>query len=318
MNDGRALAALSRWPLDIRSVALAAQRENEVHRAEAGDGRVYALRFHRPGYRSDAQLQSELSWMAALAAGGLDVPRPIASRDGHFIESVHGYQVDVLTWLPGQPLGSAGMPLSLADRPGAFRALGAALARLHAISDAWVPTAGFQRPAWDIDGLVGEDPLWGRFWENTAVSRDERDILLQARDAARHDLLAQRELLDYGLIHADAVRENVLIDGVSARLIDFDDSGWGFRLFDVATALLKNRNEPDYALLEKALLDGYVSHRALDTRLLPLFMMLRAFTYLGWIIPRLGEPGAAERNQRNLGPAIELAEEYLKSRLRPA
>jgi Ser/Thr protein kinase RdoA (MazF antagonist) len=284
----------------------------------AGDGTVYALRFHRPGYRGDAQLQSELSWMAALAAGGLEVPRPIASRSGQFIESIDGYQVDVLTWLAGRPLGAAGVPLSLADRPGAFHALGAALARLHEISDAWVPPARFDRPKWDIAGLTGEDPLWGRFWQNPAVSRDERDILLQARDAAQHDLLAQRELLDYGLIHADAVRENVLIDGASARLIDFDDSGWGYRLFDVATALLKNRNEPDYATLEAALLDGYASHRVLDTRALPLFMMLRALTYLGWIIPRLGEPGAAERNQRNLGPALELADRYLGSRLRPA
>ncbi len=318
MSDTRALAALSFWPLDIRSVTLAAQRENEVYRVEAGDGRVYALRFHRPGYRSDAQLQSELSWMAALAAGGLEVPRPLASRDGQFIESVNGYQVDVLTWLAGQPLGAAGLPLALADRPGAFRALGAALARLHAISDAWVPPAGFQRPTWDIDGLVGADPLWGRFWDNPAVSKDVRDMLLQARDAARHDLLAQKESLDYGLIHADAVRENVLIDGVAARLIDFDDSGWGFRLFDVATALLKNRSETDYATLESALLDGYASHRALDISPLPLFMMLRAFTYLGWIIPRLEEAGAAERNQRNIGPAVELADRFLKSRARPA
>ena len=48
------------------------------------------------------------------------------------------------------------------------------------------------------------------------------------------------------------------------QLIDFDDSGFGFRLFDIATTLLRNRTEPDYAGLKNALLNGYLSVCTLD------------------------------------------------------
>jgi hypothetical protein len=76
------------------------------------------------------------------------------------------------------------------------------------------------------------------------------------RDFARKDLDRLAEGLDYGLIHADLVRENVLVDGQELRMIDFDDGGWGFRMFDVATALFKNRHESGYDTLKTALLCG--------------------------------------------------------------
>ena len=87
--------------------------------------------------------------------------------------------------------------------------------------------------------------------------------------------VAMSELsLDMGLIHADLVRENVLVNGSDLYFIDFDDGGFGYRLFDVATALLKNRAEPNYADLQTALIDGYRSLRALDTTQLDLFLAL--------------------------------------------
>jgi Ser/Thr protein kinase RdoA (MazF antagonist) len=303
--------ALALWPGEWASAELAAQRENQVYRVVAEDGAIFALRFHRLGYRSDAELRAELDWMAALQLCGLSVPQPIASRAGHYIECTADYRVDMLTWLAGAPMGQTNAALHLADRAGTFYRVGRELARLHSFSDQWLPPADFARPQWDVEGLVGDFPLWGKFWENPALSRDERKLLLEARAAAYQQLLQTRDQLDYGLIHADLVRENVLIDGERLHFIDFDDSGFGFRLFDVATALLKNRSEPDYAALEAALFDGYHSVRALEAQHLALFLMLRAFTYLGWIIPRLGEPDAVARNQHNVAPALALAHAYL-------
>ena len=46
---------------------------------------------------------------------------------------------------------------------------------------------------------------------------------------------------DLGLIHADMVHENILIDGSSLVIIDFDYCGFGYRLFDLATALTKKK-----------------------------------------------------------------------------
>ena len=54
--------ALDRWALTAPVMVLAAHRENKVYRVEATEG-TFALRYHRPGYRTDAELLSELQWM---------------------------------------------------------------------------------------------------------------------------------------------------------------------------------------------------------------------------------------------------------------
>ncbi|MEM8812785.1 MAG: homoserine kinase [Pseudomonadota bacterium] len=305
--------ALTFWGLDEARFQLVAARENKVFRVEAPRGPV-ALRLHRPGYRSGAELRSELQWMSAVAAHGLVVPEPIRSKHGDLIHDVDGVHADVLTWLNGTPIGETGVPLAHPDRTGLFEAIGVALARLHDASDAWILPADFQRPRWDRAGLLGATPLWGRFWENPSLSNDERGLLKVFRQTADAVIAGHERSLDYGLIHADLLRENTLVDQDEIQLIDFDDGGFGFRLFDVATTLNKNRNEPDYEDLRTALIRGYRSVRRLDVALLDLFIAIRAMTYVGWIIQRIAEPGAETRNRRFVKTATELAREFLEQR----
>lgn len=318
MNDSAwldlAREAACHWPLRIERITLAARRENLVFRLTTATGQDFALRVHRAGYRSAAELASELAWMQALAQGGLTVPAPLPSLNGRLLEAVGGQRISVLSWLSGTPLGRSGVPLSVEHRTAVFHALGRTLAQLHQVSDAWQPPPGFTRPHWGLDGLLGPQPLWGAFWENPQLDAAQRHTLEHARTAAADALERLLPTLDQGLIHADAVRENVLLDQGRIQLIDFDDCAFGFRLFDVATALLRNRAEPDYPALRAALCEGYRSLRPLDTGLLDLFLMLRALTYIGWIVPRMVEPGSVERNARFVTTGIELAEAWLGSR----
>jgi Ser/Thr protein kinase RdoA (MazF antagonist) len=185
------------------------------------------------------------------------------------------------------------------------------MALLHSACDAFEPPHGFSRVHWNIDGLLGEHPLWGRFWENPTLDEDTRILFKAFRARVHHELEAVGGTLDKGLIHADLVRDNVLVDGTTLRLIDFDDGGFGFRLFDVATALLKNRSEPNYTGLKQALLNGYLSARDLDMARLDMFLALRAVTYVGWIVPRMNEEGARARNASFIADARDLCSAYL-------
>lgn len=312
MTEAAARKALTAWGLEHAPVSLVAQRENLVFRVKTDAGSHFALRLHRPGYQSEPMMQSELAWMRHLGAEGLNVPSPVPARSGALLMEVDGYHADLLTWLGGTPMGATGTPLDLADRTGTFRRVGHLMARVHQISDNWHLPEGFQRKSWDLDGLLGEAPLWDRFWDNPGLSAKQRDRVIAARDGLRADLAASVQ--DFGLIHADMLRENIMIDGSSLGLIDFDDSGFGFRLFDVATALLKNRDEPDFEDLQAAFLEGYRGRRPLDTTLLPHFMLIRALTYLGWIISRMDEPGAGMRQQRFLASALPMVDAYLDAR----
>ena len=308
--SGPAQQAAALWGLNPAQVTLVARRENEVWRAE-GPGGPYALRLHRPGYRTQAELQSELDWMAMLAAGGLTVPRPTPSRSGRLVEVIGDTAVDLLTWMPGRMVGAQGALDGIADREGHMRRLGALLARLHDLSDAWTPPEGFTRPRWDRPGLLGQAPLWGPFWENPDLTQTQRETLLRVQATADRDLAAREAGLDYGLIHADAITENVMVDGDRLVLIDFDDGGWGFRDFDLATVLMRQLSAPDYPALRAALLEGYASRRPVDPQALDLLLLCRALTYLGWIIPRRDEPGGEERSRRAVATALPLAETYL-------
>ncbi len=323
-------AALELWGLQDSSPVLIAERENQVFRVDApkadtvheasrtdiNKGLRYALRFHRPGYRKTSELLSELTWTRALADRGMAVAEAVTSRSGRLIEEVAGWQVDLLTWLDGAPMGQSYQPLPYPDSSAIYRDLGRTMARLHVISDDWQPPEGFERWAWDCDGLLGEQPLWGRFWDNPRLDPADRSLMLSFREQAQSALAAAGAQLDYGLIHADLVRENVMLAGQGRErrlsLIDFDDGGYGYRLFEIATALLKVQAEPNFASNKQALLEGYAEVRRLDLGLLSLFMALRAVTYLGWIVPRLSEQGADQRQARFVKTARSAILAYLE------
>jgi Ser/Thr protein kinase RdoA (MazF antagonist) len=256
-------------------------RENVVYEMALPAGRA-ALRLHRLGYQSAAAIGSELWWCDALAQAGVPVPAALPSRDGTLLVTLsNGRHASAIRWLEGAALGEAGVPFArpLRETLDLHHALGALLAQLHRVTDGLVLPEGFTRPRWDLDGLVGEAPFWGRFWDHPLASADQRATLIRARDALRERLAG-----DLGLIHADVLRENVLVDGETVSLIDFDDSGFGFRLYDLGTVLSQNLYEPAYPDIRDALMAGYGTT---DTAMVEAFTLARTCASVGWTMPRL-------------------------------
>lgn len=311
MTDARAIRAAALWGLSPDALSLAAQRENVVYRVETSNGPM-ALRLHRPGYRSQAELRSELEWMAQLAKGGLHVPRPIPSTAGRLVEMLEDTPVSLLSWLPGAPAGAADR-LDVPDRVAFAYNLGGVMARLHDLSDDWTAPHTFQRPHWNLEGLLGDRLLWGPFWENPDLTADQRELLQTVRSRARIRLTGMEPDLDYGLIHADILTENILVDDNRIALIDFDDGGYGFRAFELATFLMRFIDAPDFDAMKAALIDGYARRRTISPPVLDFFILLRALTYPGWIIPRRQEPGGQERSLRMVRTAVSLSEAFLKT-----
>ncbi|WP_209599097.1 phosphotransferase [Ruegeria sp. HKCCSP351] len=303
--------ALSLWGLENTETTLIAERENAIYRVDTPLDR-YVLRLHRRGYRTDAQLQAELAWMAWLDHAGLSVPAPVPSLAGPNLQFVSGTQVDILTWLDGKTLDVALLSLPLSQQCDLFFRLGQTMAQLHDTSDHWPSAKGCDRPHWDIDGLVGKDPMWGRFWDNPGLTPDEKALFLAFRTKARDHLTRLSATLDYGLIHADLVPGNVMCSADALHLIDFDDGGFGFRVFELATALLKHRWDPGYPAFKAAMIDGYTRTRPMNTNHFLLFLALRAATYVGWNITRADEDPTQTRNARFIAQAKELAVAYLE------
>ena len=290
--------ALQQWGIREAKLDLLKMRENAVFGVTQDDGSKYALRIHRAGYHSDAELRSELQWMAALDAKGIHTPGVIPTIAGDLFDVVavddvpEPRQVDLLAWIDGEQMGSLeeGMEGDVENLVSDYRRIGAMAGRLHNASSSWESPEGFTRHHWDVDGLVGEEPVWGRFWENDRLSAEQRELILQAKEIVRSQLQEfGKTKQNYGLIHADFLPENLMVSGDDIQLIDFDDSGYGWYLFELATSLFVHLGEDHFDAVLGALVEGYRSERDLpDEHLayLPVFFMARLFTYLGWLHTR--------------------------------
>jgi Ser/Thr protein kinase RdoA (MazF antagonist) len=79
---------------------------------------------------------------------------------------------------------------------------------------------------------------------------------------------------------------NLLVDGPYTVLLDFDDCGFGWFMYDLAAALSFIETSPDVPALQQAWLDGYTALRPLtdaDIAIIPAMILLRRMVLLAWI-----------------------------------
>ncbi|MDE0390659.1 MAG: phosphotransferase [Rhodospirillales bacterium] len=319
-----ATVALARWGVRDCEPEILKVRENAVFRVRTAEGDAAVLRVHRHGYHSDAALRSELAWLEALNADGIAVSAVIPSAAGAPFEIVtvagvpEPRQVDMLTWMPGIPIGTIeeGLNPAIADVHAVFEAVGRLAARLHNQTEAWPQPSGFVRHAWDREGLVGPKPLWGRFWEAAVLGAEERRLIDRARAQVHDDLTAYGcPPRRYGLIHADLNLDNMLFDGERVVILDFDDCGFGWHLFDLSTVWTLFHGSDLAEAMRAGVIEGYRRERDLpDEELahMPLFELGRAFSYLGWVHTRSETASAQALAQEVATLVCTLAEAYLR------
>ena len=170
-----ARAALPAWGLTRdSSLELLAERENAVFVVTAGAGQRFVLRVHRAGYHSDAQIRSHVGWARSLQRDGVvHTADVVETTNGEpFARVSHPAvpeerQVSLLRWAEGTQLSELG-----GGAEQEFGMIGELMAKLHSHATAWEPPVGFDVLRWNADGLVGDDPEWGRFWEAEGLDAD--------------------------------------------------------------------------------------------------------------------------------------------------
>jgi len=309
-----ARAALALYPLSPSSrVELVRYGENTTYRATDA-GRSVALRLARPGYQTRASIESEITWMAALRTTGIDTPAAVPGRDGRIVQVLGAGDggprlVVAFEWVDGVPLPEV-------EDPQPWRRLGGVMAALHRHSREWSPPPGFIRPAWDLDALVGDAPRWGTPVPGGVWQADQRRLILAARDAVRTRLQAFGSgPARFGMIHSDLGFENVLVGpGGRTVLIDFDDSGNGWYMYDLASVLYPLEGTGTLEARRDMLVAGYREVWPLDdadVAELPTFLMARRLTTLGWTFSRPDTAHAQRQRARRLASTPAAAREFL-------
>lgn len=281
-----------RFGLAPESVRLLSHSENVVFEVALADRRL-VMRLHRPGYNSLDELRSEVRWVQALGAAGLPVPAAVPASDGDYYVEVSIADevrfVGVVEWVDGSPVGGPieGNGDWVVDH---YRSIGSLAARIRAHHATWTPPPGFVRRAWDAAGLVGESPLWGRFWEVEALDTRRRALFTECRDRLLDELTALPTGADhYGLIHADLHLGNLMADGEHLTVIDFDDAGHGWFAHELAVALHPVLEEPWEHEARASLVDGYCDIHPLsdhEEALIDTFLTMRSMMIIGWLDAR--------------------------------
>ena len=294
--DKLAQNSLTLWDIpDGATARLINVSENATYLVEAPRGYKSVLRVHRENYHSHRAIECELAWLEALDRDGVvTTPGVHIGRNGDPIQlgRVEGlpmprYMV-LFHFVEGDPPDEGG------DLTAGFEELGQIAARCHDHVLRWEKPADFQRLTWDVETVFGDTPTWGDWRDAPKVTGDVRPVLERVEATIRARLDAFGKPPDrFNLIHADMRLANLLEDETGTRLIDFDDCGWGWFLYDFAAAISFIEDDPRIPALKQAWLKGYRSVRALSAEEefeIDTFIMLRRMALLAWIGSHIEAP----------------------------
>ena len=276
--------------------------------------RTGVLRVHRENYHPAASIESELLWLDALRAeAGIDTPVPIPARDGRRVITLthDGRERHVVCF---EMIGGA-EPDEVAIDPADFRTLGSLTARLHAHSRRWVLPESFQRFSWDWEHTLGAAPRWGRWQDGIGIGAAEVGLLTKVSDLVHRRLLRFGSGPDrFGLVHADLRLANLLVDDDRVNVIDFDDCGFSWFLYDFGTAVSFIEDDPRLPEWQAAWVAGYREITDLsveDEEMLATFVMLRRLMLVAWMGSHSHSRECQEKGPSYAAGSCELAERYL-------
>ncbi len=317
LREARKLVTAYDFSGDIE-VSVLVQGENTILLVDdRGRGKKYVLRIssHRLIYHNGPSIASEVMWLRALRRDSdIEAPDPIPDRQGRFVQTLEASDLDrprcavMFSFLDGvEPNPNTLM----AD----FAQLGEITARMHRHAQSWTPPAEFARHSWTPDSIFTNQVSWGHWEEGMDVDADARAILGRMADVVARRLgRLPRDKERFGLIHADLRLANILVEGDRAKVIDFDDCGSSYYLYDLATALSLLQERPDAPELTATWLDGYRRVASIPPDIeaeIPSFNMLRRLAEVAWFGRCRGIEFFDEIGPAHTAATIQLADDYL-------
>jgi Ser/Thr protein kinase RdoA (MazF antagonist) len=266
---------VDRWPHDAGSMRFFRSSANFLYVFQH-DAKRRFLRFAPSSERRRKSIDAEIALVRWLAEEGLAVVQPVRSRNQRFVETVasdwgtfHAVVFDALegTQFEIDELDDASL-----------RAWGAALGRLHATFKKYpgrVPSARstMRDHLAQVKRALPKDAPG--VWEELYRLGSSLNALPMDQDT-------------YGLIHFDFELDNLIWQGRTAQMLDFDDCSFAWYAADIAFALRDyfdagaNLSTPSV----RAFLGGYAAQtRLTDQQIaqIPLFSRLARLIQFGRI-----------------------------------
>ena len=301
------------------TVSLLSESENKIYLVnDRGRPKKYVIRVNsgRLSYHTRPSIASEMMWLMALRReSDIVVPEVLTAKGGSLVQTITAPDLDKPRHAVVYSFLSGSEPPEGELIPG-FERLGEISARLHLHAKSWTPPADFTRHSWTPEAILDDRLNWGP-WQKGVALEGEALRLLSRLDAVVRARLAAlstgRE--HFGLIHGDLRLANLLVDGDRTALIDFDDCGYGWYLYDLATALSFLEERPDVPQLIASWLKGYRKVASVPADMeaaIPTLVMMRRLALIGWVGAQQHLEFARGLGSRFTADSCRLAEDYLK------
>ncbi len=272
------------------------------------------LRIHRPFYHTQQAIQSELDWIQSLREVQLvRTPAILPSGSGEQVilaqdstgEQRHAVMFE---FMPGvEPTEDR-----LVDD---FETLGAITARLHDHVKQWNRVDSFTRFTWDFESALGPNGHWGSWRDGLAMGPSELEILGRLSDTLGQRLDRYGKSEDrFGLVHADMRLANLLVAGSDVTVIDFDDCGFSWFMYDLGSSVSFIEDHPLVPDMTDAWVNGYRTVASLskeEETELPTFIMFRRLLLVAWVGSHQDTETGQEMGENFTKISCELAENYL-------
>lgn len=282
------------------------------------DENMGVLRVSRPGYHTLSELESEMSWLRQINDyTPLIVANPINGKDGKPIQQVTGddgniYFCVICDFLPGSEPDESNPAKMVKD----FEMLGETTAYLHRQASIWNGTKTIDRMEWNYDNIIGDTAAWGRWQDFEGMTPEAEEFLEEACRIIKKRLKRYgRNQNNWGLIHADLRLANILVEGDTIKVIDFDDCGMGWYLHDLASSISFIEHKEIVPDLINSWLKGYkkvMPFTDTDFEEIDTFILMRRLQLMAWLASHKESGPVAELSVGFLEGTIGLAERYIR------
>lgn len=289
--------------------------ENATYLITPSAGPRRVLRINRPGYHPRHYIATELAWVQALRRDtAIITAEPIAGLDGELIQRIWHPAVPeprncvLMTFVPGREPDDA-------NRLDSFALLGSVTAQLHQHATTWKPPHPIHREVWDFDAMLGPTPLWGHWTAGLGMTPAKKKRLSRLLPVLRRRVdQVGCGRSRFGLVHADLRAANLLVHEGQVAVIDFDDCGHSWFIYDLAAALSFIETHPDVPAYIDAWISGYTEIRRLsksEISAIPTFIMLRRMLLVAWIGSHADTAQAQAMGPQFTTDTCALADHYL-------
>lgn len=276
------------------------------------DARKRVMRVARPGYHTLEELESEIRWVEKIwEEKVVPVARPVRNRCGDGVTVSASFSCVMFEFIPGHAPDPKHDACALDD----FREIGRMAAKLHEQVICWPEAEKLCRPQWDYEHMLGAKGLFGDWRLCRELDEAGFQIIERVCEKIRKNLVhygKKRE--NYGLIHSDLRAANLLKDEHCIHAIDFDDSGFGWFLYDAAAAISFVEYDKRAGEWLSSWVNGYREVRPLspeEAHLIPTFVMARRIQLMAWITSHDDSDPVKVYYRGFAGETVKMGERFL-------